>query len=344
LAATPLQPPTNVEKVDPTALPEGLVRGDTCTHPIALNTPVPGTAPAVLEGDLSRFVGDFNPTEGSGASRWQGRDAVYRIDLRRADSLLISLEGTPGTRLFAFRNCGQPEQSVLWSLEPGKPAVVHTADEDGPVWLAVDAEGDYTAAGTYKLSIQSAAPMGSPASGPDGAGNSGGSDRCEVGPRVTPGRRVQGNLRGAMTQVTEPFAGSSMAWPGPDHFLSLTVRKGFTYGIEVDDHGLFKAGLYLLDDCANVTGKPLAEGAGGVGSIVTWTSDREGTVALGIDSAEAGVGSVYDVAVLEVAADGTVTGAAPAATAPRTPPPPIPARPGDLPAPEPPVEGSGAGR
>ena len=295
LAAAPLAAAGPALRDDPAPLPEGIKRGDTCTLPLWLSTPALGTAPTVVSGDLAGFAGDFLPTEGSGASVWGGRDAFYRLDLQVGDSYRFALRAKSGTLgLFGVRACAAPEQGLLFGETAGK-AVFYTATEDGPIWLGVDAKGDYTAAGSFELEVFRLPSPG--ASGPAGAGISGGSDLCDKAPLLVPGKRMMGNTKGATTQVTEPFKGSGLAWAGPDHFFTLAVKTGATYQLELDTLGQFAGGLYLLADCGQVAGSALAETA--ASSPLVWTSDRDGTVVVGVDSSGQGAGGAYQLAVLE---------------------------------------------
>ncbi len=297
LAAAPLAAAGPALRDDPAPLPEGIKRGDTCTLPLWLSTPALGTAPTVVTGDLAGFAGDFQPVEGSGASVWGGRDAFYRIDLQAGDSYRFALRAKSGTLgLFGVRACAAPEQGLLFGETAGK-AVFYTATEDGPIWLGVDAKGDYTAAGSYELEVFRLPSPGAGASGPAGAGSAGGSDLCDKAPPLVPGKRMMGNSKGATTQVTEPFKGSGLSWAGPDHFFTLAVKKGATYQLELDTLGQFAGGLYLLADCAQVAVSALAETA--ASSPLVWTSDRDGTVVVGVDSSDRGVGGGYQLAVLE---------------------------------------------
>jgi hypothetical protein len=297
LAAAPLAAAGPALRDDPAPLPEGIKRGDTCTLPLWFSTPAVGTAPTVVTGDLAGFAGDFLPAEGSGVSPWGGRDAFYRIDLQAGDTYRFTLRAKSGTLgLFGVRGCASPEQGLLFSETAGKP-VFFTATADGPIWLGVDAKGDYTAAGSFELEAFRLPPPGSSATGPEGAGTSGGSDLCDTAPLLVPGKRLQGNTQGATTQVTEPFKGSGLSWVGPDHFFTLAVKKGATYQLELDTLGQFAGGLYLLADCAQVAGSALAETA--ASSPLVWTSDRDGTVVVGVDSIERGVGGPYQLAALE---------------------------------------------
>lgn len=297
LAAAPLAAAGPALRDDPAPLPEGIKRGDTCTLPLWLSTPALGTAPTVVTGDLAGFAGDFLPTEGSGASAWGGRDAFYRIDLQAGDSYRFALRAKSGSLgLFGIRNCATPEKSLVLQETGGKP-VFYTATEDGPIWLGVDAKGDYSAAGSYELEVFRLPSPGAGASGPAGAGSAGGSDLCDKAPPLVPGKRMMGNSKGATTQVTEPFRGSGLSWAGPDHFFSLAVKKGATYQLELDTMGQFAGGLYLLADCAQVAVSALAETA--ASSPLVWTSDRDGTVVVGVDSSDRGVGGGYQLAVLE---------------------------------------------
>lgn len=300
LASAPLAAPGPAFREDPTPLPEGIKPGDTCTLPLWFATPVIGAAPTVVAGDLAAFSGDFLPVEGSGASAWGGRDIIYRLDLRAGDTYRFTLRSKTGQLgLFGFRNCGLPEKSVIFSDTAGKP-VVFTATEDGPIWLGVDAKGDYTAGGTYELELFRLSTVGAGLSGPDGTGVAGGADLCDQAPAIAPGKRVMGNLRGATTQVTTPLKGSGLSWIGPDHFFTLAVKKGATYTLELDTMGQFAGGLYLLADCTQVTGSALAEGA--ATAPLVWASDRDGTVTVGVDSRERGVGGPYQIAVTEAVA------------------------------------------
>lgn len=300
LAAAPLAAPGPAFREDPTPLPEGIKRGDTCTLPLWFATPVLGAAPTVVTGDLAGFAGDFLPTEGSGASVWGGRDAIYRLDLRAGDAYRFTLRAKSGALgLFGFRNCGMPEKSVIFAEATGKP-VVFTATEDGPIWIGVDAKGDFTAAGSYELELFRLSPVGEGLSGPAGTGLAGGSDLCDKPPVLLPGKRVMGNTKGATTQVTTALKGSGLSWIGPDHFYTLAVKKGASYTVELDTMGQFAGGLYLLADCGQVAGSALAEGA--ATTPLVWTSDRDGTVVLGVDSSERGVGGPYQLAVVESAA------------------------------------------
>lgn len=295
LAAAPLAPAGPAFRDDPTPLPEGIKRGDTCTHPLWFATPALGAAPTVVEGDLSGFAGDFLPAEGSAASAWGGRDLVYRVDLRRGDTYRFTLRSKSGSLgLFGFRNCGVPEKSVLFAESSGKP-VVFTATEDGPIWLAVDARGGFDAGGTFALELFRLSTAASGPGGPDGLGVAGGADLCDAAPELKVGVRVLGNGRGATTQVTEPLRGSALRWPGPDHFFRMTVKRGTTYRLELDTLGQFEGGLYILPDCASLAGPALAEGA--ATAPLSWTSDRDGGVVVGVDSAQLGVSGGYQIAV-----------------------------------------------
>lgn len=297
LAAAPLAAAGPALRDDPAPLPEGIKRGDTCTLPLWLSSPAVGTAPTVVTGDLAGFAGDFQPVEGSGASAWGGRDAFYRIDLQAGDSYRFALRAKSGSLgLFGVRTCASPEQGLLFGETAGK-AVFYTATEDGPIWLGVDAKGDYTAAGSYELEVFRLPSPGAEASGPEGAGISGGSDLCDKAPTLAPGKRMLGNSRGATTQVTQPLKGSGLAWAGPDHFFTLAVKKGATYQLELDTLGQFAGGLYLLADCGQVAGSALAETS--ASSPLVWTSDRDGKVVVGVDSSEQGAGGAYQLAVLE---------------------------------------------
>ena len=295
LAAAPLAAAGPALRDDPAPLPEGIKRGDTCSLPLWLSSPAVGTAPTVVAGDLAGFAGDFQPVEGSGASSWGGRDAFYRIDLQAGDSYRFALRSKSGSLgLFGVLSCATPEQGLLFGETAGK-AVFYTATADGPIWLGVDAKGDYTAAGSYELEVFRLSSPG--ASGPAGAGIAGGSDRCDKAPALVPGKRMLGNSRGATTQVTQPFKGSGLSWAGPDHFFTLAVKKGATYQLELDTLGQFAGGLYLLADCGQVAGSALAETA--ASSPLVWTSDRDGTVVVGVDSSGQGAGGAYQLAVLE---------------------------------------------
>ncbi len=297
LAAAPLAAAGPALRDDPAPLPEGIKRGDTCTLPLWLSTPAVGSAPTVVSGDLAGFAGDFLPAEGSGASSWGGRDAFYRLDLQAGDTYRITLRAKSGTLgLFGVRNCAMPEKSLELQETAGKP-VFYTATEDGPIWLGVDAQGDYSAAGSYELDLFRLASSGAAAAGPAGAGVAGGGDLCDKAPLLVPGKRMMGNSKGATTQVTEPFKGSGLSWAGPDHFFSLAVKQGATYQLELDTMGQFAGGLYLLADCGQVASVALAETA--ASSPLVWTSDRDGTVVVGVDSSERGVGGGYQLAVLE---------------------------------------------
>lgn len=295
LAAAPLAAAGPALRDDPAPLPEGIKRGDTCTLPLWLSSPEVGTAPTVVSGDLAGFAGDFQPVEGSGASSWAGRDAFYRIDLQAGDSYRFTLRAKTGSLgLFGVRTCATPEQGLLFGETAGKP-VFYTATAEGPIWLGVDAKGDYTAAGSYELEVFRLPSPG--ATGPAGAGIAGGSDLCDKAPALVPGKRMMGNSKGATTQVTEPFKGSGLSWAGPDHFFTLAVKTGATYQLELDTLGQFAGGLYLLADCGQVVGSALAETA--ASSPLVWTSDRDGTVVVGVDSSARGVGGAYQLAASE---------------------------------------------
>lgn len=295
LASAPLAPAGPAFRDDPTPLPEGVKRGDTCSHPLWFATPTLGASPTRVSGELSGFSGDFGVAEGSGATPWGGRDLVYRVDLRAGDTYRFTLVPKAGSLgLFGFRNCGVPEKSVLFAEASGRP-VFFTATEDGPIWLAVDARGGSEASGSFELELFRLSTAAVGQAGPDGLGVAGGADLCDGAPELTPGVRVLGNARGATTQVTEPLRGSSLRWPGPDHFFRLRVTRGTTYRIELDALGQFPGGLYLLPDCATLSGPALAETA--ASTPLSWTSDRDGTVVVGVDSSEPGVAGAYQIAV-----------------------------------------------
>lgn len=263
------------------------VNGDRCTDAFVVTSPG-GT----FTGNTLQAVNDYSQSSSCTGFAATGPDVVYRISLQTGDRLRASLAPTApvwDASLYLVTSCSAIGQSCVAGQDNGNPEEIdYTAAMAGDYYLIAD--GFAGAGGTYTLTISiSAVPISN--------------DVCAGAVDVTAGGSFAGDTTNA-TNDYNPGANGCTGYQEASSDVAYRVSLAAGERLQASLSATWDAALYLVSDCANVTGTCLTGQDNGNPEEIDFTAPTAGTYFMIVD----GWGTARGTFALDVSISPPVVG------------------------------------